>query len=276
MDWIQGTKFFNVADYIYVPRGRSKDDFNQIDNSLNLSKLKDGDIIYTHGLYVKILFKIMAGTDKKYILITHNSDINVDSSLKWNENLLHWFTQNVDIDMPDFIESIPIGLENDKWFKHIKKKEKMEFLLSQPKGYKNLAYMNHNSRTNPEKRDPPYYSLSNKPWVTIEKKKNGEDFDNYLANIYNHWFVICPEGHGIDTHRIWETLYMGSYPIVIRNYNTRFYEDLPILFIDSWDELTEKKLEFEYTRIKNTEWNMDKLNFSYWENKIKSWKKGVQ
>ena len=49
------------------------------------------------------------------------------------------------------------------------------------------------------------------------------------------------------------------------------FEDLPILWIDGpWEvEVTEERLEDEYARITGTEWNLEKLQFSYWESKIR-------
>jgi hypothetical protein len=128
--------------------------------------------------------------------------------------------------------------------------------------------MNHNILTNPEKRTKPYQVLDNKSWVTIENGTNGHGFDEYIHDVYAHHFVICPEGNGIDTHRTWETLYMNSIPVEKRNINNQFYTDLPICFVDDWEEITEEFLNNEYCRIKNTQWNMDKLTFTYWKEKI--------
>jgi hypothetical protein len=46
------------------------------------------------------------------------------------------------------------------------------------------------------------------------------------------------------------------------------YQDLPVCWINNWDEVTEPFLEAEYKRISNGSWNMDKLKFSYWRNRI--------
>jgi hypothetical protein len=205
-----------------------------------------------------------------FVLITHNSDDCVDSSFTIPDNLIHWFAQNVNI-VHEKIESLPIGLENLKWFP--KKRGVMIGLLQKPRTCKNLVYMNHNINTNPAKRNPPYYALENKPWVTVERGQNGTRFDDYISNVYSHPFVICPEGHGIDTVRTWECLYMGSIPIEKRNINNQFYTDLPILFVDSWEEINQSMLIDEYDRIIHAQWNMDKLNFGYWKNKILSYVK---
>ena len=93
-------------------------------------------------------------------------------------------------------------------------------------------------------------------------------FDEYLDNIYNHKFVFSPEGNGMDTHRTWECLYVGTIPIERRNLNNRFYTDLPICFVDNWEDLTEEFLESEFIRIKSVHGIWKKLTFEYWKNKI--------
>ena len=195
----------------------------------------------------------------KFVLVTHNSDVNVTTPP--SENVIKWFAQNVNIVHPKIV-SIPIGLENNKWYPY--KKKKMASLLRHPKRVKNLAYMNFNLRGGRIN----LYNKFNKSWVTRKKGKNGQDFDDYIFNVYNHKFVFCPEGNGIDTHRTWETLYMGSIPIEKRNINNQFYTDLPICFVDRWEDVTRKFLDREYDRITSSEWNMDKLKFSYWRDKI--------
>jgi hypothetical protein len=53
-------------------------------------------------------------------------------------------------------------------------------------------------------------------------------------------FVPSPAGNGIDCHRTWEALYLGAVPVVLRS--EYFGEsDWPVLLVDSWSELLEKK-----------------------------------
>ena len=53
-------------------------------------------------------------------------------------------------------------------------------------------------------------------------------------------FVPSPAGNGIDCHRTWEALYLGAVPVVLRS--EYFGEsDWPVLVVDSWSELLEKK-----------------------------------
>jgi len=53
-------------------------------------------------------------------------------------------------------------------------------------------------------------------------------------------FVPSPAGNGIDCHRTWEALYLGAVPVVLRS--EYFGENSwPVLVVDSWSELLEKK-----------------------------------
>jgi hypothetical protein len=268
-DFIQGDKFKELGTFTYSPKVRAVDDYDKLPNTLNLPLLKDGDIIYTHTMYVNQLFALLAGLSVKVNIISHNSDVNVGNGFTLPENIIKWHTQNVNTNNP-LIESIPIGIENDRRILKVPKKEIMEAKLKTPRKIRDLLYINHNSKTNPTVRKPLYKMFAGKCWVTAKYGVNGKNFIEYLDDIYNHAFVLCPEGNGMDTHRTWETLYMGTIPIEKRNLNNRFYQDLPICFVDDWEEITEVFLLLEYRRIQNLGWNMKKLTFEYWRNKIRN------
>ena len=138
----------------------------------------------------------------------------------------------------------------------------------QSKEIKNLAYLNLTIRTNPDERKQIYDLFENKSWVTVEHGTNGYQFDKYLSDMYNHKFVFSPGGNGMDSHRKWECLYMGTIPIDKWSIDHKFYQDLPICLIDNWKDVTDAFLVEEYERIQSMEWNMDKLNFTYWKDKI--------
>jgi hypothetical protein len=150
----------------------------------------------------------------------------------------------------------------------------MQEVLDEKHVQTKLLYMNFSIHTYPQVRLPLWETFSSCPWVTAEPPEISlEARKRYLAQMAQHKFVLCPRGNGVDTHRLWETLYMGSIPIVQRHVALEEFDDLPILWIDeSWkDEITEARLIEEYARIKSTtSWNMEKLQFSYWEDKIRA------
>ena len=77
---------------------------------------------------------------------------------------------------------------------------------------------------------------------------------------------MCPWGNGIDTHRIWETLYSGSIPVVKRHPTFSMLEGLPIYFYDKLDDITiSNLLNFSYD---NQVFDLNLLNLNSWMNKI--------
>lgn len=276
MTWIQGNLFKGLTKWHYAPAriftGHPYNDainnipfgdYRFLQNTVDFAQLQGDNIIYTHTFYARQLFeKLEKMYPMQFIVVTHNCDTNVDFPPPDN---VYWFTTNVALRYKQ-IRSIPIGIENDFWLKD--KKEKMLRKLQTEPKYKRMIYCNHNVGTNPKKRQKPYDVLKGENWATLHVGANGSGFDNYLDNIYNHPFVVCPEGNGIDTHRLWECLYMGTIPVVTRNINLEFYTDLPILFLNDWEELNEKFLHDAYFEIKNKKWNMEKLTFEYWKREI--------
>ena len=79
-------------------------------------------------------------------------------------------------------------------------------------------------------------------------------------------FVISPPGNGIDCHRIWECLYLGAIPVVKNNIAFSQFSHLPILWIDSWEEVTIPFLESKISHITNKV--IQELDIKYWYNKI--------
>lgn len=265
-DYITGERFIPLADFVYTP-GQNMWDSNPLFNSFHVQNLKDVNVVYTHTMYVKQLFDIIKSLPQQFVVVSHNCDVNVDESFVIPENVIVWYSQNVNT-INNKLFSLPIGLENAKWTKRIHKQELMSAKLLTERETRNMVYMNHNITTNPAERQKPYDILEGKPWVTTERGRNFENFDTYLDNVYSHVFVVCPAGNGIDTHRTWETLYMGRIPIEKRNLNNCCYADLPICFVDDWEQVTEEWLRKEYIHIKTTEWNLEKLTFAHWANKI--------
>src|SRR6185437_6783751 len=58
----------------------------------------------------------------------------------------------------------------------------------------------------------------------------------YLRNA-RYRFHIAVTGNGLDTHRLWEVLYLGSVPIVMTSVLDKLYENLPVLIVQSWHQV---------------------------------------
>jgi hypothetical protein len=60
--------------------------------------------------------------------------------------------------------------------------------------------------------------------------------DEYDARMKQSRAVLCPPGNGLDTHRVWEALERGAWPILENNAHTQMlqgsYPDMQLLAID--------------------------------------------
>lgn len=57
-------------------------------------------------------------------------------------------------------------------------------------------------------------------------------------------FMICPRGNAIECHRNWKVLYMRRVPIMKKHpYLKELFKDYPVLFANSYSEVTKELLE---------------------------------
>lgn len=180
-------------------------------------------------------------------------------------NVGHWFAQNVDV-RDGRLTPIPIGLENIRWYPDLHKKD---VILALPEiENKKLVYLNVNADIVVQ-REVLYQRFGNLAWCTTERGKNGIRFNHYAQQLKAHKFVLCPDGNGLDTHRTWEALYSGSFPIVERHpFTEEFAKQLPLVIIDGWGQVTEDFLNSRYDEFTSREWNWHALSIHYWKDLI--------
>jgi hypothetical protein len=107
-------------------------------------------------------------------------------------------------------------------------------------------------------------SLSNGVSQRYEMTDGGRT--SYLRDLRKYNFILCPEGNGMDTVRVWETLYMGGFPIVVRTpYMQAILKDLPVVWVSQWKEITEQGfLEKSWDNLKSTPHDVNRLRLSWW------------
>ena len=229
------------------------------------SYLKKQTRIYS-DTYCKeyVLAHIRNNPDKKYKVLFHNSDWSSPSLIP--DNCLV-FSQNVPKEQNENhkVFSLPIGLENKKWFPELRK---IYVLLNHEKiNPSKLCYCNFDERTNPEVRSKIFEELRNSTF-TMDPKTNGSDYGDYVRNILEHQFVLSPPGNGIDCHRTWECLYLGRIPIVYDVYKNDLFDELPVLVIEDTKQLTREFLERKRDEILSKSHNFEKLKLSYWRRRF--------
>jgi hypothetical protein len=206
------------------------------------------------------------------IIISVHSDYSIYDNLVKIYKPKIWFTVNNQSEMEN-VFSLPLGITNNTNESYLHPiygdLNSMIEIMNETIEKTNLIYMNFHINTYQMERQYVWNIFVEKPWVTVGSIENTiEGRKKYLREIKSHDFVLCPRGNGLDTHRLWETLYMGSIPIIKRDIGYSQFEDLPICFITSWNDITIDFLEKEKERIQNSSWNMDKLKISYWIDKI--------
>jgi hypothetical protein len=195
--------------------------------------------------------------------------------------LLRWFTKNPSIQHPK-LAPIPLGPKwqytNHAFFGEDKEPilrvlrthclaPLENFRSSKP----NLLYFYFGQTT-----DAPFYTSHKgirQHVLEICQKgfalSAGADFENYLVSLREHKFALSPPGRGLDTHRTWEALMVGTIPIVIRSPLDILYDKLPVLIIDDWSVITPEYLEERWLEFQKGVYDFSRLYAPYWKEKVR-------
>jgi len=93
-------------------------------------------------------------------------------------------------------------------------------------------------------------------------------FLEYMKEMGQYKFTLSPRGLGPDCYRTWEAMLVGCIPVLHSCYIDDLYSDLPVLFIDRWEDVTPEFLEQKYQEITSKKYDIDKLFMEYWWKKI--------
>lgn len=253
-----------LEDFCYNPLIVGEPEKNRNIKSINKEYDNPPKIFcYTHCLYA--FAQIIKYFKNPFILITHNSDgiVEDDETTKYllaQSIIIRWYAQNLTI-THDKLRVLPIGMANDQW-PHGNTDKIMEN-LNKPKT--KSVYFNFNIRTNESKRMECYTKLCTK--LPQEPTVSPEQYHTLLSQ---YEFCICPEGNGVDTHRLWEALYLHCIPIVLQSSHIdilRSQLNIPMVVLTSWDELDISKLDYNSYPIHNVEY-YTKLQMDYYKQQI--------
>jgi len=278
-DYIDGEKFESIADIGFGDKYTKELslDFNRLNNFIENFKENRLPIVYVASDPVKNFFTLIKELKIPFKLLSHNGDATFTTEDVINRPtcVLKWYGQNIDSNNNNSV-SLPIGLERQHWSKkryniYAHKHNKIFNYSHSTNHSKNkLLYINFNPNTNKNKRGWIIPHFKDKKWAFIRMGGINGDIDKYFKDCKESYFVICPDGNGIDCHRNWEMLYMGIVPVVEKSeFHDKVYGDLPVLVVDSFKELNESLL-LSKKNYYNKKYNKEKLKFSYWENIIKN------
>ena len=224
-------------------------------------------------------FERLRLTRRRIILVTGEGDIPCDEFRQrfMPANVIRWFATNVTHSHPR-VTALPLGLgsaQDSVTMSGDQLSEGRKQGLEREK----WLYVNFRSETNPSIRQPifDYFeSLSRtEEWITLESPLFQGGKKGFLHNLLTHKFVLCPPGNGVDTHRMWESLAAGAIPIVLRSHVVEPFKGMPILRVDSYEEVTKELLKETACRITPTKSEDPMLRASFWMSQIQAAKQAA-
>jgi len=236
-NFISGYEFHKLCKWSVCPRYPIKFDHNLI---------QPNDFVFLNldcfGQFIEILKQTPPAN--KFVLVTHNSD---QQFIKQYLDIIKPYVSHIYAINCGFQDSlltaIPLGFVDSKHKPHYKFKE-----IANKKLEKTIkCYMNFAINTNPVKRQECWNTFAAQDWVTNESNIPPEDFYTQVARSK---YILSPEGTGIDCHRIYESIYLGSIPILKTSELDYFYEKLPVLIVKNWNEITQEYLDDNYLNLK--------------------------
>jgi hypothetical protein len=253
----------------------------------NFSPIKETTIIYICTSAINNFIKILPSIKNKFILVTGDADEDpniFNTEFINNPQIIHWFAQNCTKIHPK-ITIIPIGLDyhtlancnnNHPWGPQMSSLKQEELLLkikSNSKLFSErliVAYANFQFSLNGKYCYDRKDAIKNINKEIIYYEENKLNREESWKKQSEYAFVVSPHGNGLDCHRTWEALCLGCIPIVKTSQIDRLYDELPILIVKDWKDITAELLNKTVEEFKNKKVNLEKLTLEYWIYLIKN------
>lgn len=189
-------------------------------------------------------------TKNKFIIFCSHEDTPIDSQIVLPDNVLEIHAVNAEFNN-DRIFPFPYGLQRQILRPNEDYDDRVNILKGQI-GVKieptKLLYINCGvSRNNVERAY--LLNFEDKLWTTTRFNKDSMHFPyskylDFLNEMRDHKFMVCPQGHGMDCHRNWELLYLNRVPVMKDHpYFRRLMAGFPVLFVNDWSDVSKELLE---------------------------------
>jgi len=230
--------------------------------------------------------------NEPFVLVTGDEDTTMIEDIKEkaekilnSPNLIHWYAQNLTKHDNHKLSIIPIGLDYHTIAQH---KAGYEWWGAKETPVQQEKIINTLNRVPFEKRELKIYcnflqtirgkyggkdrkeALEQVPSELLVKEEGNIPRNQTWEKFSKYAFILSPHGNGLDCHRTWEALVLGCIPIVKKSPIDILYEDLPVLIVNNWSDISKDLLLNTIEEFKNKKFNLEKLQLSYWLNKIKN------
>ena len=230
-----------------------------------------------------------------YILVSGDCDETVPNDLFASNqdfekfinstNLIHWVSQNCVELTHSKLTQIPIGLDyhtlsesDHEWGNKTSPLNQEQILITVAEKAKSLnqreckAYANYQFLMTTKFGKDRIDAMNQVPKDLVYYEPTKIKRLNTWVNQSKYAFVISPHGNGLDCHRTWEALALGCIPIVKTSLLDTLFEDLPILIVKEWSDVSQELLENTIKEYSTKEFNLKKRTLNYWIDKINSYK----
>jgi hypothetical protein len=256
--YLSGDSFKTLADY--TPYGKDGK------NKINRYRLTRADVLFVDGNKLSELLENEFQNINAKVLITGNSDKNFTERIQLPNSIKLWLCQNNAISDLSMMRTLPIGIENVRLanlgFKSNYKIKIKDKIL-------NKVIVTPMSPTNVARFETVKWGYENPELADVYREMVPRQ--DYFRLISKYKFVLCCEGNGFDTHRVWESLYLNNFPILLKTKwsSTLAHLDLPILLVDAYDQINQELLIDFYNKWKEFDSKTERILWiQYWKNWI--------
>lgn len=251
--FISGGVFQSICDY-------------SIDNLYPLipydADIKKGDRVFMKVIDIPAFLE--SPPPVAVTVVISNSDETFDDELMMKLKPHVTAVYAINCSAPSAIQ-IPIGFRDDQYTPH---RDLLDILVNPeiPEEKTTLCLVNFLLDTNGGERKRALDIFSSQSWVTVDKTYLNYGLSksltfttpetvqkrlDYYKTLKQTKFVVCPSGMGVDTHRIYETLFFGGIPIIKTSFLDPMYERLGGCWIvKDWTEVTEEECNKRWISMK--------------------------
>jgi hypothetical protein len=257
--YISGDAFSDLADYVFnPPRWR---------NIRGGGSISTARIIFCKSDELDLLFDRHHDEINAKVIITGNSDFefhhipkNIPPSVR------AMFLQNSFISDNQFIFSIPIGIENFR----LGVNGNPRFIKSHKSSKENFGRILFGplSATHPVRVSVvSQFSKPDSRWSLLTHRLSPRAYDR-IANSYS--YIAAVRGNGVDTHRLWESLYRELTPIVVLDNWWKSLEQIfpQVITISNWNYSEIDIALGSYKDVEASATSCEALWMPYWKNQI--------
>lgn len=243
-------------------------------------------------LYLNTLTRFLDEVSKPFVLISAMEDmqmpLGIDEEfmikIKSNKFFKHWFCINKTTPNDNLFTSIPYGLDYWTLIQKDHFGEKTQTIDTQNSTLESIANITqHFSKRIPKIYGNFHFCFTDKnnggwrkkllkiiPKTLIYYEPIIVSRTESYKNMSEFSFVVSPFGNGFDCIRTFEALCLGCIVIMKKSCLDIIYEDLPVLLVDEWMDVTEKLLNDTLLLYSNKTFNYEKLKMDYWKNIVLS------